>query len=295
MTIFAHHDSDGVVSAYFLAHATGDWDIKFPEKFGDTSNITEDDWMVDMRPDSPDKKFTCIDHHPGHSENRKYKLIFDDKPASVITFEKFKHEIPKEKHWEVVIGASGDYQAYKVPVDIWKENKQLLELTKSWADIKYGNLKVYTLPVYMMLSSNINAYCRVGKAIDAVKLLDEIESPYDILHDDTAISYKSKIKDEFNKIISNCELIDYGVINLVLFDSKYRMSGYISSAFAEKLGRTIVALNTSTGSLSIRGDLVRFIQSLSPQDDKLFIDGHDEAAGGHCSNSNLLRKILAEI
>lgn len=295
MTIYAHHDPDGVISAYLLSLATDDGKVEFPEEFGDTSGIKPFDYMVDMRPDDPSKEFSCIDHHPRHSEDREYSLIYDNEPASLIVYNNFKHQIPEEEHWKTVIGAVGDYQAYKIPVEIWENNPMLLRLRKTWSGKSYGKIKTSHMPIYKSLSSPINALCRIGQCDKALKIIHRAENPLHIIENQDALKAKSKVKSEFNSLVENCKILYYGAINFVTFNSKYRMSGYMAAALENNMNKTILAMDTGTGSLSVRGDLVRYIQHYSPQDETLFIDGHDEAAGGHCPNREIIMELLEEI
>ena len=77
--IRAHHDADGIISAYFLAYGIKDPKIELWDgKFGDTTGLKKGDWMVDMRPLQNMEGLNCIDHHLPHREDRKYELISSD-------------------------------------------------------------------------------------------------------------------------------------------------------------------------------------------------------------------------
>ena len=119
-TIFFHHDPDGVTSALFTYyHLNKKANVKCPEIFGDTDGWKDGDYMVDMRPTTGDIKGTVIDHHPNHIEDRKYELYHEEYPASLITYEMFKEDIPEKDRWKVACGLVGDGQPELIPPEVF--------------------------------------------------------------------------------------------------------------------------------------------------------------------------------
>ena len=92
-----HHDADGITAGYFAAygypkHKLEIWD----GAFGDTTGMKKGDVMCDMRPIQNLADIIVYDHHLPHREDHKYKLISsEDMPASYITWNEFKDNIPK--------------------------------------------------------------------------------------------------------------------------------------------------------------------------------------------------------
>ena len=92
-TIRAHHDADGITSAYFTSFGVKDSKIELWDgEFGDVTGLKKGDWMCDMRPNKDLKGLTVIDHHLPHMEEHEYELFGEDVPASLIAFNKFKEE-----------------------------------------------------------------------------------------------------------------------------------------------------------------------------------------------------------
>lgn len=290
--IWAHHDSDGLISAYFTQFAYPDKEIKFVEKFGDTSKWRKDDIMCDMRPDNPSIEGIVIDHHFPHSDKRKYTLIPDfpmDKfehvnaivPASLIAWREFKDKIPKKDWWKIAIGVSGDGQPELIPTEVFDECPMLLQNVSTSIYQKYG-WKVATIPLYKHLSSCINAFLRKGEYDSAINIVKYSENPLDIYSSDDVRIAKEDVNREFQAVLKDASVFSFDEnLIVVIFHSKYRMTGFIASALgSDYYHKTIMAINTKDASLSLRGKLATYYKDKLKVIDYLDVDGHGEFKGG---------------
>jgi len=281
MKIFAHHDPDGLISAYFTKKAVGG-DIVVVEEFGDTSKWQKGDYMVDMRPKDPKIEGQVIDHHPNHPTivERKYNLIWDNVPASLICWRLYKDKIPKDEWWKVVIGVVGDGQANLIPAEVFESNKMLLQNLKTYSRLSYGDWKISYYPVYLLLSSPINAFARCGEYRTALNLIEKAKSPLDIIENKEAIAKKSEVAKACESAIDNARIYDFTNLKVVLFRSEnIRLSGYVASKLAGQ-SNTVLAINEVNGHLSLRGDLSLYYKEKFKKLKYLELDGHPGFMGG---------------
>ena len=302
--IFCHHDPDGLISAYLTSFGVKQPEIKVVEKFGDTSEWEKGDYMVDMRPDNPSIEGTVIDHHPGHPSltERKYSLIWETRPASILCWKKFKDQIPKKEWWKTMIGAVGDGQPEKVPYEIWKECPELMQQHKTFIKHSYGEWKVSYRPTFQLLSSGINAFARYGEYDAALRFIKKANTPKDLINNSEINAQKSKLSNttsgDFAKVIQNAEIYPLKYMTLCIYNSpNIRLSGYIASVLASsKENICVLAINEDNGSLSLRGDNANFIRGELNKLDYINIDGHDGFCGGHIDvHPSVLYKDIAEI
>ena len=279
--IFAHHDSDGVTSAFFANLAIPNSEIVVTDEFGDTKKWKKGDWMVDMRPDNPMIEGTVIDHHLPHPENRKYELISDDVPASLITWRYFKDKIPKKEWWKLAIGLMGDGQPELIPTEVYDECPTLLRMVKTSIYNSYGKWNISMYPMYKLLSSSINSFLRKKEYDSAVNLVRYAESPMDIYTSTDVRMAKQDIKNEFTNALKDAEIFEYGNLVIVTFHSRYRLSGYVGSSLLTSLNeKTVMAINNKDGSVSLRGDLATYYRDKLSGIKYLQIDGHPGFMGG---------------
>ena len=223
--------------------------------------------------------FIVHNSHPSISE-RKYKLIWEDKPASLICWEHFKDKIPKKEWWKVVIGASGDGQVEKVPYEVFETSPELFKVSiwksKSWS----SKWSISAYPAYKLLSSPINAFARFGQFNEVLSIIEKAKSPLDILHSPEIFRKKDELKRVFEDVMSKADVYDFGNLKIIIFSSpKVRLSGYIASVLGNDVG-TVMAINSSTGSLSLRGDLALYYREKLKPLDYIEIDGHPGFMGG---------------
>lgn len=296
-----HYDADGVTSGYFTTFGVKDSVLEvldYKKGFGYCDDLSKDDWIVDMKPQN--KNFTghCIDHHFPHPDDRKYELTpnlssdavhysSDIIPASYIAWEKFKDVIPKSEWWKIVIGLVGDGSPELIPNEVFDMHPILLQKFKTSAFNSYGRWKISEYPLYILMSSCINAFLRKFDNESAIFLIKAAQSPLDIyLSEDVAIA-KRDVKNEFATVVKDMDSISIGRLTVIGFDSRFRMSGYVSSSLSDAFsGQTVAAINKKTGSLSLRGDLAPYYKNIITKNlDYVTIDGHRKFMGGKVHNN----------
>jgi len=232
----------------------------------------------------------CIDHHPGHGgiTERKYKLIFDEVPASLLCWREFKDKIPKEEWWKAAIGVNGDVQPETLPYEIWKLCPQLLDnpafkISNFWSkQEKQYVMSTFHLPLYKRVSSALNTWARVGEYGKALDLLKESKSPLDLVQNTEMLKQKKENIKLYNKALGTAMVHDFGYLKLVLFESyNIRLSGWIASAMVkERDPGTVLAINTIDGRLSLRGELATFYKGDLEKLNCIDFSGHGVAMGG---------------
>jgi len=268
-----HDDADGISSAVLLSYIFKINKVWAPEDFGEWS-ITPykvegqeqlelpPDACVDMLPANPKWVGLAFDHHPGHlpEDQRSYQLIHGDVPTAVLIYSLFRDVIPKEQRWKVVVGAVGDGQPELIPPEIWREFPVLLEETvTSWE--RYGKIETSNFPVYLRLSSGINAVCKLpAKWYLAYQSLRNAKTPWDLLNDSSLKQAKEIIEQERSKVYRETSPIQLrNGIRLWRFESETKVERTVAWELWDKDKRTIVAINTTTGRGSIRGTLATLV------------------------------------
>lgn len=304
-TIFCHHDADGITSAYFTSFGVKNADIKIADKFGDTTGWKDGDYMVDMRPDNPNIKGTVIDHHLPHSKDRKYKLITHledlgyNAPASFIAWLEYKDKIPKKEWWKLAIGLAGDGQIEKLPAEVIYSCPSLLSKIDTSSYLRYGKWTVNAYPIYNLLSSCINAFLRIGGEDNYDEALNQLmmaPNPISLIKNNTVIRAKKMVADEIDRIMKDNKVtLTFGNLILVYFDSPLRMTGYVGMKVGESFyNSTVLAIDTRTGSCSLRGKLANYYKDRFKNLDYLDIDGHPGFMGGtlHGDISKLIDDLM---
>ena len=283
--ISTHHDADGLASAYLYSLASGDTEVEI-RNFGDVAKGST--VVLDMHP-SPSFKGLVIDHHPGHPENRKYKLIFDNTPTTVIVFKNYKDKIPTEKWWVTAVGAVGDMEPYSIPPEVWDTCPMLKARHTKFYGWKH---EPFHLRLYHLLSSGVNALCRLGQEFDAWDVLEEAESPMDVVNDPRCVEAKKLLKTTTNSILQELELVEWNDVLIGTISSDIVVEGRIATQLSRDMQETVLIQNSETGSFSIRGDLSSWLeQKLREGADKSNIEievgGHAEAKGGTVKPPNV--------
>ena len=261
-----HFDADGISGGVLYKKTHPDVSIIFPSTFGGTQDWQDGDVMIDMCPDNPNVKGLVIDHHMGHSPDRKYKLIHEEYPASLITYNYVREDLKDEDRWKVVVGAVGDVSPEYIPIEIWEDYNYLLD-TDEW-----------DLPMYLRLSSPINSFCRAGKYMKAFDKLYEAKEPMDLITDPEIIKMKKEINKEFRRIREEGHIKHFKHIFLWEYESDYNMGGYLAARLGNQTKHTVIVLNRKTGGGSIRGVLASMIQSKL---EGIQIGGHPGVMGMH--------------
>jgi len=298
--IVAHWDGDGLASGHFASFGVPDSELTigvYEKGFGNTEGLSKNDWMVDMKPMDANWDGHCIDHHLPHPDKHKYELISGVEPATLLTWQHFKEKIPKNEWWKIAIGCMGDGQPELIPTEVFRECPSLMQSIKTSAFQSYGKWKISTYPVYKLLSSPINAFLRKGEYESAINLIRYADTPMSLISSEDAQIAKSDIRNDYQMAVKDCEMIQFGNLAVVLFYSKYRMSGYIGSSLLSALdNKTVMAINKRNGSISLRGDLATYYRDMMKKLDYLEIDGHAAFMGGKLKkNYHTLISDLVEI
>jgi len=285
-TIWCHHDPDGLVSALMVSYAKPEYNIKVTDKFGDTSGWEKGDIMVDMRPDNPEIEGLVIDHHPGHEPLgiRKYELIWEHVPATIVAWRRFKDKIPKQHWWKVVVGAAGDGQVEAVPYEIFETCPLLLKDYNTYNGKYRGSWKSNFWPIYNAMSSGINSYCRYGRFTEPLDILRDAKDPLDIIENPGIRKQKGILRGDFEEAMSKAKIYKFPNLKLVLYHSeKCRLSGYIASVVEGQKDNqdTVLAINDVDGSCSMRGTLALYFRDIINRFDYIQVDGHPGFMGGH--------------
>jgi len=294
--IRCHHDSDGVASAFFASFGYPNHEIEIWDGiFGDTTGLTSGDIMVDMRPKQNLEGLIVYDHHGPYPEDRKYKLTTAHEPASWICFNEFKDKVPKDEWWKMAVGVMGDGQPELIPYEVYKECPELFMQIKTSSYQNYGKWKTSYFPLYKLLSSKINALLRLRRYDEALKTFSEVKRPLDLYMDKECNKAQAKVKSEFSLIMSSHEGYNFDKLKVCVFDSDVRMTGYVATVVGSE-GDTVLAINRTDGSASLRGDLALYWKEKLNHLSYLNIDGHPGFMGANIIvNPSILIRDLQDL
>jgi len=277
--IASHGDADGVSSAYICAlrFRKNKPEVYFPTDFSDTKNLRGEDadLVLDKVP-RRDFKGIVIDHHPDHKVDCDYALWYGREPASRLSIDLFKDDLPDRFWWKAAPGIMGDGQAEKIPVYVWESCPELLEQVSTVTKYR-GNTNVYKNPVWFLLSSPLNSACRVGKKNLAFTQLAVARSPYDLIFDEKLLECKENFNSEVNRVRGDYRAIDLGALEVWIVDSNYSVNGTLAWELNNNSRKTALVINTKTRHGSIRGVLVDYLKDKMPS--KWGIGGHSGFAG----------------
>jgi len=303
LVIATHYDADGCYSAALLSEVYEILGVYIPEIFQDycyfKARENEEVRMIDVALDlgqSLYKEFSGIvlDHHD-HIDPW-YPLIWDNVPTGLIVYTVFKEEIPKEHHWKVVGALVGDGQPELVPDEIWREFPILLEERTSIYK-SYGKLREYPQIVYQMLSSPVNAMCRLGNAIEAIKIIKRAKNPDDILQNAAMKNDKDTVRKEEDRILSEYNILKTigNLVSIMEIESNARMASRIAGKLqASNPRRTYVVVNTKRREISIRGQLATFI-GRGLKESGFHCGGHPGYMGGHLDEKQTIEELVETI
>jgi len=286
-----HRDADGVYSAALLGKVFK-LDTKYldsPEPFGNY-NVDSD---VGLDFGSPIEEYNglIIDHHS--HEEPTYKLIWGDVPTGLIVYTLFRDKLEYCDRWKVCGSLVGDGRSELIPVEIWDHYPELLEGRASSVTTSYGNLRFWTTPIYKLLSSCVNSMCRLGNAVDAVKIVMRARTPEEIVSNPAMINDINTIRTEESRIFK--ELVIKEISSSVVyveFKSPYWMVGRIASRLMYNNSNcTFVVVNKEKNTLSIRGDLASWIGTkLAGENFK--VGGHPGYYGGTLDTNHSVDDLL---
>jgi len=288
ITIRAHHDMDGLCSGYFLSLVIPNSTVQIWDgQFGDTTGLKPGDYMVDMRPKQDMEGLTVYDHHGPYPDEHKYTLIYSEEPACWIVWNKHKDEIPRDKWWLLAAGVIGDGQPELIPYEVFKECPKLLTKVKTSAykDKYTGKWKQNYFLLYKLLSSGINSLLRIHNLDAALELVKNAKSPEDIITNKLVKQAKAKVRAEYDAIMSSCQIYNFDNLLLYIYESNYRMAGYIATVQNQEESTTVLAINKTDGSGSLRGDLALYWREVLKDLGYLEIDGHPGFMGARLTDT----------
>jgi len=294
-----HHDADGIYSAVLFSKIFKVDTVIIPEEFGDYQDA---DVSLDLgAPLNPDWRGIAIDHHPHDKENLQYKLVHGDIPTAGVMYEVFGEMIPTEWTWLVAGSLVGDGQAASIPPKIFEDHPELLESRGSIYK-SYGKTNIYDYTLYSLLSSPINATCRIGSPNTAFKVLNTCRTPDDVVSHPLFRDDQDKVTREVDNVINQFgkdkklrkSTYTIGNFFVMIFNSDYRIASRLASSISSSVRtKTIISINETTGGISVRGDLAYWlVQKMNPLGWKM--GGHAGYCGGSLegkTGENFLRDL----
>jgi len=306
VTIAFHDDADGVYSAALVSTAIKVIDAVSPSNFGnyiymvdeETGKNTYVDLGLDLgMPLDKDFHGIVIDHHPPEmpEKDRQFNLIWNNIPTTGIVYELLKDKIPDEHKWKVVGGLLGDGQVALTPDEIWDNNTFLFERRSSIYKSRYNKISEYAYPVYKLLSSPVNAMCRLGSAVEALNIVLRAKSPLDILTNKAMESDMELIGNDENEVWGKKGLRAIQInrdISIVKIDSKYKQASRVASKLRAMNGNiTWIIINSQTKHISLRGELAKYVANkLSSYGIK--VGGHSGYCGGSLEKDQSTRDVI---
>lgn len=273
--VSTHRDPDGITAAVLLYKGLGldpqKVKLIFPKNFGDVSD--NPDIVLDQSVLDKNWKGVCIDHHPPRfsEDERAFELIWDNVPASVVTYKVFEDTLSEEDKWKVVIGAEGDQQVNTIPRYLWNDYPEI-SFGTGYPKKMYGKLSIFPQRMYQLAKSLLSFAMRIGDVSTAFGVLYDATCIEDIIFNDYLYKCRETVTKEMNKVINyNLRVVNYPKVLYGEYCSK--MSLWIPNELDKVTYKTIIALNKEKPSASIRGPLAQEIA------DKLTELGFN--AGGH--------------
>jgi len=302
LAVATHRDADGCYSTALIAEVYKINAIDIPDKFQDYCYFPsekEGNRPINLALDlgqSLYKEFkgVVIDHHD--HPNPWYMLLWDIVPTSLIVYNTFKDKIPDIHKWKVAGGLVGDGQSELIPSEIWDLFPVLLE-ERTYLYASYGKVKEYPQIVYQMLSSPVNAMCRLGNAVDAIKIIKRAKHPDDILENPVMKNDVLTIRKEEQRILTEYNILK--TVKNVVSIMEIESNAWISSRIASKIQannprKTIVVVNPRKSEISIRGTLASYLGEKLRQAGFL-CGGHPGFWGGSIEETQTVRDLVETI
>lgn len=273
-----HDDADGITCGVLLNLVYTIHDVFCPQEFGDAE---DSEVVADMIPKEKNKPYLVFDHHPNHPPKgeRKYTLVWDVVPASLIIYNIFKDQIPKDERWKVAVGVVGDGQAELIPTEIWRDFPELMDGYSTVYE-KYG-LKFSMYPIYARISSGINATCKLAedKWYTGYQVLKNASSPIDLIEDPSLVAAKALLREEYRNVLKETHPIDLPYIRFWKIKSHMKMERHLAPIAMKNSIKSTMIVNDLTKKISLRGALTVLIcEQLNKMGYN--INGHPGFAGG---------------
>lgn len=273
--ISTHNDADGVGAAVLLQAALGrEVPVAVQKNFGEVAPGTN--VVTDMVP-LGDFTGYVIDHHPLHKEDRKYNLIYGQTPAGHVVWETFKDLIPQRQWWKVAVSLVGDGKSNMIPSEVFRAEPSLLHRTMSIYQ-KGSETNTYTWPIWMMVSSPVNALCKTGQEQVAYQVLKNVDTPIELINNPVVGEAKSMIKNEMQRVIRDGVFYTLKEVIVGFISSNYPLEKELATKLEASEKMTAMVVNTNTKNLSSRGVLSNLLR----EELALVVDmnGHPGYMGG---------------
>lgn len=290
LRVVYHDDADGLASIALIRSVfeveESDKYPYSPEVFG---GYKEGDLAVDIgQPLFKSYNGVCIDHHD--HPDPWYPLIWSTVPTGLIIYYVLKDRIPDDKLFLVVLSCQGDGQPELIPDEIWdKLWDSLWEHRGTLYKERYGRgLNVYSYPIFSLIASPVNSLCRTGHVTEAYRLVTRARSIHDLVDSALGETERQAVQEEENRVLDprnplKIKVID-DVFGLVMFRSRYNIGSRIAASVLSKNPYlTIIALNLTTNTMSIRGILAKYVAN-KLQKLGFHAGGHPGYCGGQLLN-----------
>jgi len=270
-----HHDADAISSLTLFTRVKEVVDWEFPDLFGYISkgfNV-----VLDQRPkEYHDDIELVIDHHLGHTTQNAGCFVFPSSyPTSRVLVEALWTQLQDTERWKAAIGIAGDGHASAIPPEILKQYPILMKRTGEYHR-RFGRSWVSDYPILQTIAVGINSLCRMGKEEEAFYILESVDSPSQLLLDETLRKASEKMRDEEKKILKKLRFLRGDIASYASFSTKFpRILGRVASSLSNTIKGTIVLLETSSRKVSIRGINAKYLE------DELKKTEVFEEIGGH--------------
>jgi len=173
-----------------------------------------------------------------------------------------------------------------VPPEVWDRFPELLDdygsIYRSGSDWRFSRF-----PLFNFISSSVNALCRLGRAIDALELVERCKTPTDLVYSDVVLDAREQLRGEEEAILRSKPRVfvvkERYVVTVVRSSRReISISGLIASRLLPEYSNkyTVVVVNETNGEVSIRGLLAHYLGSKLRQQG-WSVGGHAAAYGGN--------------
>jgi len=250
-------DADGLSSAaLYKLMKNIEFEIECPS-FGNINPRAA--YVFDQKPADPNLKVVVFDHHPPYPEKHNWELHTqgDKKPATLVVAEHLGIKEGCPHAWRIPIGLDGDGSSAMTPTWIWRQFRELTEIT-GYPKETYGQLRISPTLAYEQAKSLINFGCRLGAYRETFSIYCDATDVSDILSSRYLLDCREKVNKEMKRVIErSLFVLDFPRITYSEYSSPYKL--WIAHKGHELMHKTSVALNLEDGTGSIRGSLATLV------------------------------------
>lgn len=230
-------------------------------------------YVFDMKPNDPNLKLVVFDHHPPYPAQNNWEVHTegDSIPATLVVAHYLGMKEGNPHAWRIPLGLDGDGSAVITPTWIWKQFRDITEIT-GYPRESYGKLTIKPILAYEQAKSLLNFGCRIGAFKETYALYVGAESVWDIISSEYLLACREKVTREMSRVVKeDLRMLDFPKIIYMEYNTPYKLwMGHRGYEYAHK---TCVALNKEDKTGSIRGPLALLV---TEELQKAGID-----AGGH--------------